>query len=364
MTILAVISWVFLAIRFCVALANLLQRQWLRSASPGVTPLVSILIPARNEEKNIRYLLESIRHQDYPSFEVIVYDDESVDSTAGIVRQYTDQDPRFSLIKGIRKPAGWLGKNHACHQLATKARGEYLLFLDADVEIGKNLISNALAHLLQKRLKLFSLFPQQTMVSWGERITVPIMNYILVSLLPLSMIKNSHRPSFAAANGQFMLFDAEVYRKHWFHHAVRQKMVEDILIMKLMKKMRYRVHTLLSNGQIRCRMYSDFREAVQGFSRNVLEYFGGHILTMLLFALLTVCGFIFVFFGLPPEWFIAYLGLNLFLSVIVSLVSRQPVFKNLVLLPVQKVVFLWIGFLAVKNRWSGVWYWKDRKIEE
>ncbi|MBP6977170.1 MAG: glycosyltransferase [Bacteroidales bacterium] len=363
MIILAVIAWVFLLLRLVVVLSNLLGKQWLKDLSMDVFPSVSILIPARNEENAIGKLLHSISEQDYPVDEVIVYDDDSVDATSDIVRDHMQQDTRFRLIRGESLPEGWLGKNHACHQLARNSRGDYLLFLDADVEIGPGLIKNSLAYLTRKNLKLFSIFPQQIMLTWGERITVPVMNYILLTLLPLSLIKNSRRASLSAANGQFMLFDGAVYRNQWFHQQLKDQVVEDIRIMRYMKNKGFRVHTLLSSGQIRCRMYHGFNEAIRGFSRNVTDYFGGNILAMLLFTLFSVFGFVFVLLGLPIGYFVAYLLVNILLSVFVSLLSRQPVLMNLLLLPLQKVTFIMMGTKAILNRITGTSYWKGRRLK-
>ncbi len=363
MIVLAIVAWVFLLVRLGVVLANLFGRQWLKDRSMDTFPFVSILIPARNEEAVIGPLLRSISEQDYPSLEVIVYDDDSGDSTASVVRDFAGRDARIRLIRGKELPKGWLGKNHACHQLAKHARGDYLLFLDADVEIGPSLIRNSLAHMIGNDLKLFSIFPVQVMLTWGEWMTVPVMNYILLTLLPLSLIKNDRRASLSAANGQFMLFDGRTYRSHWFHQELKDQLVEDIRIMKFMKTNGIRVHTLLSNGQIRCRMYHGCREAIAGFSRNVIDYFGGNILAMVLFALFTVFGIVFVYFGLPPGYFIGYLLVNMMLSAFVSLLSRQPVLQNLFLLPVQKITFLMMGFQAIRMKMTGTGFWKGRKIE-
>lgn len=363
MIVLAIVAWVFLLVRLGVVLSNLLGRQWLKDLTVDTLPLVSILIPARNEEKVIGRLLDTITEQDYPALEVIVYDDDSTDDTPLIVQDRVQRDNRFRLIRGGSLPEGWLGKNHACHQLAMNARGAYYLFLDADVEIGPRLIKNALAHLTGNNLQLFSIFPQQIMLSWGERITVPVMNHILLTLLPLALIKNDRRASLSAANGQFMLFDGAVYRSQLFHQQLKDQVVEDIRIMRYMKKQGFHVHTLLSNGQIRCRMYGNFNEAIRGFSKNVIDYFGGNILAMILYTVFSVFGFIFVFFGLPPWYFISYLLVNIPLSVLVSWLSRQPVFLNLLLLPLQKITFIMIGTRAIMNRITGMSDWKGRKIK-
>ena len=362
MIVLAIVAWVFLLVRLGVVVSNLLGRQWLRDLTTDVLPFVSILIPARNEEKVIGKLLDSVTHQDYPALEVIVYDDDSTDATSLIVEDRVKRDTRFSMVRGGPLPEGWLGKNHACHQLALRAKGDYFLFLDADVEIGPRLIQNALAHLTHNNLKLFSIFPQQIMRSWGERITVPVMNHILLTLLPLALIKNDRRASLSAANGQFMLFDGTVYRDQWFHKQLKDQVVEDIMIMRHLKKKGFRVHTLLSNGQIRCRMYESFHEAIRGFSRNVIDYFGGNVLAMILYTIFSVFGFIFVFFGLPLWYFICYILANILMTAFVSWLSRQSVFLNLLLLPVQKITFILMGTRAIMNKIAGNSDWKGRKI--
>ncbi len=258
----------FLFLRFLVSLANLIMQQWLHNGELQQNPLVSILIPARNEENNLGELLSSIMKQDYQNYEVFVYDDLSEDNTEAIAKEYVKKDQRFHLITGEPLPEGWLGKNHACHQLSLHANGNYLLFMDADVNIKKGLIKNSLAHSKKYSLQLFSIFPRQRMHSFGEKITVPLMNWILLSLLPLYLIRTSSRKSLAAANGQFMLFDAKTYHKHYFHEMLKGHKVEDIAILKKMKAIGYSCHTVASNGQIECRMYKGFKDAAQGFPKN------------------------------------------------------------------------------------------------
>ena len=115
MIVLAIVAWVFLLVRLGVVLSNLLGRQWLKDLSTDVMPAVSILIPARNEEKVIGRLLDSVAKLEYPALEVIVYDDDSTDGTSRIVKDRTEGDTRFRLIRGGPLPEGWRGKNHACH---------------------------------------------------------------------------------------------------------------------------------------------------------------------------------------------------------------------------------------------------------
>jgi glycosyltransferase involved in cell wall biosynthesis len=376
----------FLCIRLMVAVLNLISRPWLRelkgaktstfpqsendikvagSGDPG--PMVSILIPARNEAGNIETLLESLSAfydtANPMRIEVIVYDDQSEDQTAPIVDEFCRTDKRFRLIRGKTLPDGWLGKNHACHQLALLAKGKYLLFLDADVGIRKGLIETALAHLQKYDLVLLSIFPQQIMKSWGERITVPLMNWILVSLLPLILTRISPWPSFAAANGQFMLFDAPTYHQYRFHQLVKQHKVEDILVFRMMKRMGLKVQTLLGNEMITCRMYNNFSESVLGFSRNVYAFFGGSVTAGLVFAMITTLGFIPVWYTWDLAAAMLYLLGALLLRVMVSLSSHQPPIQNILLAPLQQMAFLVVIIVALYKRCRKNTSWKGRMVD-
>ncbi|MEE4177660.1 MAG: glycosyltransferase [Bacteroides sp.] len=352
----------FLVLRLLVALTNLLTRQWLHPDQPEDNALVSVLIPARNEERNIGKLLESLGRQDYPQLEILIYDDLSTDQTARLVEECAKKDSRIRLLPGKGLPQGWLGKNHACHQLAREAKGDYLLFIDADVTAESKLISQALAHLQKHKLSLLSIFPQQMMHTLGERLTVPLMNWILVSLLPLIFTRISSWTSFSAANGQFMLFHAKTYRKHHFHQMVRSQKVEDIIIFRKLKKLGLRGHTILSNGQVKCRMYTSFREALQGFSKNVFEFFGNSILLTVFMALLTTFGFVPVYLALGTEFALAWLAGAILLRAMAAFASRQNVVQTIVLLPFQQLAFFVVIIEAIRVRIRGKSSWKGRKV--
>lgn len=353
----------FLALRLMVALTNIFTRQWLKPGKPQGSELVSVLVPARNEERSIQHLIRSLQTQDYQNLEILVYDDLSEDRTAEMVTELAATDQRIKLIQGISLPKGWLGKNHACHQLAKHAKGEYLLFMDADVTAEPQLISQALAHLQRHKLDLFSIFPQQIMKSFGERITVPLMDWILVSLLPLIMTRVSSWTSFSAANGQFMLFNGATYRKHQFHQMVKSSKVEDIIIFRKIKKLGLKGHTLLSNGQVKCRMYNYFSEAISGFSKNVFEFFGNSILITVLMALLTSFGYIPVYLALGIEFVIAWLAGVVLLRALVAFASRQSIFQNILLLPFQQLAFFLVILMAIRVRIRGRSTWKGRIVK-
>ena len=386
MTWIAYTVFAFLLLRMMVSIINLITSQWLKTFTgslynnivrvipagdadddPGngqmqQFPLISVLIPARNEGRNIGSLLEGLINQDYPNCEILVYDDLSTDNTPEVVAGYMKKTGSVRLLKGASLPQGWLGKNNACHRLALEAKGDYLLFIDADVKVEPPLVSNALGHMKKYDLDLLSIFPRQIMKSVGEKIVVPLMNIILVGLLPLILTRISKWTSFSAANGQFMLFRAPVYRMHQFHKKLREVIVEDIEIFRLMKKKSLRTHTLLSNGDISCRMYGSWRESVAGLSRSLIGFFGGNPFLTLLYTLITTLGFIPVILYLPLYHTVLFFIMGSLHISVISMLSRQPVHINLLFTPLRQISLSVMTGYALFSRTSKRLIWKGRNI--
>lgn len=360
MMYLAFFILIFELMRLLIALSNALFFQRLRNANHNFSGLISVLIPARNEEKNISKILGDLIKQDYTHIEIIVFNDSSTDKTREIVSEYAQTDSRIQLVNSKGLPAGWLGKNYACYNLARQAKGNYLLFLDADVRLGSDTISKSIAFAQKYRLGLLSVFPRQLMITKGEWLTVPIMNYILLSLLPLLLVRISGFKSLAAANGQFMFFEAAKYKKYLPHELLKSEKVEDIAIARFYKEKKEKIACLTTTGSIECRMYSGFNEAVNGFSKNVVSYFGNSFLVATAFWLITGFGFVVVWLGLGVKLLAVYFLLTILIKILVSFVSNQNIFKNLFyLIPHQFVLglFLWKAFVnKKKNRFE----WKGR----
>lgn len=362
MIILAYFVVAFTIIQLAVAVVNLFFETYLPPALTGNDELVSVLIPARNEEKNIGLLLSDLIKQDYRNIEIIVFNDQSEDRTAEIVTEYTNRDNRIRLIDSGTLPVGWLGKNFACHSLALQAIGKYFLFLDADVRVGADLIGRALSFSKKHSTGLISIFPQQIILSAGERITVPNMNYILLSLLPLVLVRKLKFPSLSAANGQFMFFRSDSYNYVMPHKEMKAEKVEDISIARLYKRKAHKVACLLGDGSLTCRMYAGFSESVNGFSKNVTAFFGNSFILALLFWLVTSFGFLPVLLAMPSI-FPAYCGCYLLTRIIISIASRQNIVYNLLfILPLQVSLGFFI-FRAFINRNFKKFEWKGRFID-
>ncbi len=360
--IIVYLLFIFLCIRFCVTLFNFLSQPFLPQSPKHYDDLVSILIPARNEENNILDLLKSLENLNYRNFEVIIADDGSTDKTFEIIEDFILNKPSFSVFKIDVLPEGWLGKNNACFQLAKKANGAYLLYLDADETVLPEILDSAVHRMKMNRLHLLSLFCDQEMKTLGERMVVPLMHYLLLSLLPLRLVYLSRNPSFAAASGQFMMFDAENYKREQWHKQVKNYVVEDVAILKLMKTEKFRTETLLANRFVSCRMYTGYQESLNGFSKNLLAGFSYNLGAMTFYFMLIYFGFIALLFF--PTWFSIFaLLLVAGIRIMISIISNQNIVYNLILHPLQMTSFVVVAIMSVKKYLLKNIVWKGRNIQ-
>ncbi len=359
------IAWFILVlagINFTVSLVNVLSMHYLPAGSLDYKPLISVLIPARNEEQNIGNILSDLAALSYKNLEILVYDDESTDDTKKIVQAFQIGDPRVSLLSGTPLPEGFTGKNHACHQLALNASGMYYLFLDADVSVKGDLVEQAIFWMITKDLALLSIFPVQVMQTFGEKISVPLMNWILLSLLPMILIRKSRRPSLAAANGQFMMIPSEIYKKFQLHQLFKGHKVEDVAIIRFFKKNGENVDTILGKENISCRMYKSLGEAIDGFSKNIFLFFGNSITLTVLYAMLITLAPVLVILYLPLWTWIVFIMLILLMRINISLASRQSILQNLLYLAPQQIIFITVIVKAIYHRITRKLIWKGRNI--
>ncbi len=362
MIIVAYIIIAFTGIQFLVALVNLFFREVLPKSGSGFSDLISVLIPARNEEENIGNILNDLINQEYQNIEIIVFDDQSNDRTREITEEFIHRDNRISIISSDGLPDGWLGKNHACHTLSKYSNGSFMLFVDADVHLKRNTIGNAIDMAKRYDLSLISIFPKQEIISLGERITIPNMNYILLSLLPLVFVRTSKFTSLSAANGQFMFFRSDIYKSFEPHSLMRKERVEDISIARHFKRKGLKIACLTGDKNISCRMYTGFGDAVKGFSKNVIAFFGNSFFTAVMFWLITTFGFLPVLFFLPAGWFAAYITAYLLTRIMISVSSHQNILYNLIfIIPLQISLGIFI-YRAFINRFFKSFEWKGRSI--
>lgn len=240
-------------------------------------PAVSILVPARNEEKNIRTCIESLVAQDYPDYEVVVLDDLSSDATLTILEQIASSQPRMKVIRGTPAPGRCSGKNWACTQLAQQSQYDLLLFTDADTFYKPQALRLIVTAALGEKADMISGFPRQVVGSWGERLLVPFFSWAMLSFMPLWLAYRLRMPVLSSAVGQMMLFRREAYLKIGGHQNLDAIFVDDLALTRQLKSAGMRWRMMRVSDLIDCRMYHGSREALNGFSKNLFAAFDYHL---------------------------------------------------------------------------------------
>jgi chlorobactene glucosyltransferase len=235
---------------------------------PTDAPLISVCVPARNEERNIRFCVEAILAQEYPHLEVIVLDDRSTDATPGILRDISARADRLKVIHGADLPVGWAGKPHALFQASAAARGAWLCFVDADTFLAPSALSACYVKALETNADMFTIMTFQILGTFWEKVVMPIvMTALSVGFSPRKV--NDPGTKDAIANGQFILIKRSVYDAIGGHESVRDQIVEDKAIAEQVKGKGYCL--VVANGATvaRTRMYTSLAEMWEGWTKNI-----------------------------------------------------------------------------------------------
>ncbi len=335
-------------------------------------PFISLLVPARNEERSLAACLASLRAQAYGAYEIIVLDDCSTDRTAAIAASAAAADERVRVIAGAPLPPGWLGKVWACHQLAQAARGDILLFTDADTVHAPTML-RCVAGAIADGADLVTAFPEQEIGSLGEATLVPFMLFTIWTLLPVGRVWTDPSPHVLAANGQLLASTRAAYGRLGGHAAARVSVLEDMDLARRAKRLGLRVRLVDGAGVVRTRMYRNARETWRGFSKNAYGLVGQNAL-----AAIAIAGLLLALSVLPLALFVTGLasgrggwtwrGLPLALLALLlvqgGIVAWRGRFRywQVLLHPVSVLCF--VAVLGNSMRWHrrGYGEWKGRRI--
>ncbi len=337
------------------------------------TPFVSVLIPARNEQKQIGQTLQALSEQNYPRFEVLILDDQSTDATPQIIESFVKHDDRFVTHLGRALPAGWSGKNWACHQLSEYAKGDILIFTDADVDWTPTAVQSIVNEIQASQSDLTTVWATQTTITWAERAVIPLMSMVIMGYLPALAVHHTPFPSLAAANGQCMAFRRESYHRIGGHQSVKNVIVEDIQLARRIKQAGLRLRMVDGNQLIRCRMYHSWDEVRDGFAKNILAGYGNSIFALLMATLfhwaLFLMPSLLCLFALATNrsvllgWSISWLALALLIRGLTAQSTHQRLEDSL-LLPYSVILMTIIAIQAIWWDWKhGGPIWKNRTIQ-
>jgi len=284
--------WILRAVNVALFYALVPRLAGAQPRSPG-GPFVSVVVPARDEEREIGPATESKLSQGYPDFEVVVVDDQSGDATRGILQglegRFTD---RLRVVDGVPPPPGWLGKPHALHQGASAARAErpddWLLFSDADVFFEPDLLARALSHAESRGLDFLTLFPRMEMKSFGEWLMAPAIGNTFSVYTPGWLVNVPAAKIIGAGGGVFNLIRRRAYDAIGGHAAQKGSVVDDILLGLRAKRAGFRCGLALALDAVSVRMYHGFFETLRGFAKNLYWGLGGTLVIAVPALLLTL----------------------------------------------------------------------------
>ena len=249
--------------------------------APASAPLISICVPARDEEQNIRRCVESLLAQTYPNFEIIVLDDRSTDSTPRILEELlqttkvattwqprSDDFSRLRVIHGSDLPAGWAGKPHALTQASASARGDWLCFVDADTFAAPEALASCYIKAIETKADMFTIMTFQELDSFWEKVLMPlVLTALSVGFSPCKV--NDPKRRDAVANGQFILIRRAVYDAVGGHERIKDQIVEDKALSEQVKWNGYRLVIADGYQMARTRMYTSLPQMWEGWTKNI-----------------------------------------------------------------------------------------------
>jgi len=323
---------------------NVLFWKKVRNTSSEISGSVSVLIPARNEAENIIPCLELIVKQRNVN-EILVYNDHSNDNTAELVKEFSKIHSLTRLLDPIDLPEGWTGKNFACYQLASKAKSDWLLFIDADTRLSPQAINGILEQAEKWKATFISCWPGLEMSTFWEKLLMPLLNFFVYTIYPAPISFQYDMPSLGIAHGACIMIKRETYNKIGGHIKVRNKIFEDTELARLWRKERER--SLCFDGQevVRVRMYKSFKDIWIGFRKNFYPGFNSSFSFWLFLAFHMVL-FLLPFFLLLSSLYFFVMAISvLLIRILLAIRFKHPIWSA-IFHPIGEAFLIMLGIAS------------------
>ena len=343
---------------------------------------VSVLIPARNEESNIGQCLGALINQDYGNLEILILDDHSADRTADLIQEFSGLDGRIKRLVGSELPLGWTGKNWACHQLAEKASGEVLLFVDADTILSGEAVSAAVTHFMNSDADLLAVMPRRSGDCVVEKLIFPFIDWAAFCWMPMKRAHKSQNPHLSATFGQFMLFKRDAYHAVGGHLAIRENPLDDIELGRGIKKRVLKWILLEGSNSVQVLPYRGNTDAFMSVSRSVFPFFSNrfNIVGLLqVFVILGLLSTLLLSLAFLPLFTVATkvmsyrqeMGVLAVSTLTIAMVAipwmvvclkfnRSPL--TVLFYPLSISLIVVVGIHSMLTYGRGITSWKDRRI--
>ena len=349
MRILSAIIFFLWVLAFLRTLLNLvLVPRLKRGAAPQAEPLVSIIIPARDEARVIERTVRALLASTYRNLELIVVDDRSTDGTGAIVHAIADR--RLTVIDGEEPAAAWLGKPWALHQGSLRARGELLLFVDADIVYEPDAVAAAVAYVERSGRAMITLLPDIRMCGFWEHVAMPNLAFAVFTIMPTWLGNRSRLPIGAVGGGTGNLVRRDVYDEAGGHEALKDAVVDDIALARLIRRRGRSTEAVRADGLVSVRVYHGLREIVQGFTKNAFTAFGRNYAAVFFVLAFVGAGNLLPFVLAPTgePFSIASVALITLIRVILFAVLGYPLLAAIFLHPLMILVWGWI---VLRSMW-------------
>jgi len=334
-------------------------------------PMISVLIPVRNEEKFIERCLTSLRNQHYKNYEILVINDNSTDNTEEILKRIAAEDNRIRIFTGKPLPEDWYGKPFALHQLAGEAKGELLLFTDADTVHSPASLSWAVTNIQRLKADMVSGYVGQIFNTFGEIVTVPLMFFLTGFVIPLTLNRLTKSTLFSAAVGQYIVIKRCVFTAIGGCESFKKKTSEDIYLSRIVKKKGYSSRFLNITEYVNCRMFNGYADAIRGIGKNVFDFLGKKTI-IIFFLAIAVLVFLIVPFPLlvfclitssPYINHLIYINILFTLTWVFMFLGQRLDWKYGFLWPLLHLNLLFLAAWSWYRTISGRGFlWKDRKV--
>ena len=351
------ISLYLSALALALVIFNSLTIRVIKNSPTKVSGSVSVLIPMRNEEENVKGCLSSVLAQKgLDTLEVIAIDDGSTDNTSNEVKAF----PSVELISGEKLPDKWLGKLWACQQLAEKSSGDYLVFVDADVRLSDYAVANSISKM--GNWDFISPYPRQLTSGFVQKIFQPLLQWSWLSSVPLLIAQKYSIKSMAVANGQFLIIKRDAYFKSGAHAGIKTEVLDDLMLARNLLKQGYKGGVAEASNIATCHMYKNKMELFKGYQKSLWKAFGSVPGTILAIALLIVTGILpIISTALGSTSGLAAFGLITLSRMISSLrtgsLPNSAIFHPLaILMLLGLILFSWYG--KITNTIT----WRDRTV--
>ena len=359
------IATLLLAFNFLLLLITFFNLMTIRVVKPKntgeINESVSVLLPLRNEAQNVPGLLDSVINQaDLLNWEILALNDNSTDDTLSLILDTSASN--LKVLRGSELPSNWLGKNFACHQLATASSGDYLVFVDADVRLTKTAISDAIHEMRRLNWDFISPYPRQLAFSFIERLAQPLLQWSWFATLPLRISEKLRRPSMAVANGQFFIVKRAAYFAAGGHEIIKSEVLDDLELARKLIQSSAKGGVADGSKVAQCRMYSSSSELIEGYSKSQWRAFKNPVGAILVSLVLFFSSILPIILGISGEIIGWYGYFVLVLSRVLVAAKTNSVLSSASLHPLSAALWIYLIGHSWVRRYRGELTWRGRKL--